>query len=173
MKIILLITKETLIKTEVCNYSRSARDNEVSRRIILHTDYWRTQWPAAPKCSYQTAAAACPRGLSVDYWPAFGRRTVSDKLWCVLIACIVVRIRACIKLRAKLLEHKHTCTHWSAVFFIPLPLLPRLPIDSANWAEKHSLLSALQRSQWGVDWVGSVLAVTVLRSAVCVFREGQ
>ena len=38
MKIIRLITMETLIKTEVCNYSRSARHNGDSRRIILHTD---------------------------------------------------------------------------------------------------------------------------------------
>lgn len=47
MKIILLITMETLIKTEVCNYSRSARDNGDSRRIILHTDTdaWSDQWP--------------------------------------------------------------------------------------------------------------------------------
>lgn len=37
MKIILRITMETLIKTEVCNYSRSAQDNGDSRRIILHT----------------------------------------------------------------------------------------------------------------------------------------
>lgn len=29
---------ETLIKTKVCNYSRSAQDNGDSRRIILHTD---------------------------------------------------------------------------------------------------------------------------------------
>ncbi len=97
MKIILLITMGTLIKTEVCNYSRSAQDNGDSRRIILHTttDYWRMQWPVAPKCSSvnQTAAAACLSGLSVDYWPAFRRRAVSDKLWCVLIACLVVRMR--------------------------------------------------------------------------------
>lgn len=38
MKIILLITMETLIKTKVCNYSRSAQDNGVSRRTIQHTD---------------------------------------------------------------------------------------------------------------------------------------
>lgn len=38
MKIILLITMETLIKTEVCNYSRSAQDNGDCWRIILHTD---------------------------------------------------------------------------------------------------------------------------------------
>lgn len=37
-KIILLITMETLIKTEVCNYSKSAQDNGDSWRIILHRD---------------------------------------------------------------------------------------------------------------------------------------
>lgn len=38
MKIILLITMETLIKTEVCNYSGSVQNNRVSGRMILHTD---------------------------------------------------------------------------------------------------------------------------------------
>lgn len=49
MKIILAITMETLIKTEVCNYSRYTQDNGDSREIILHTaqttDTWTDQWP--------------------------------------------------------------------------------------------------------------------------------
>lgn len=62
-------------------------------------------------------------------------------------------------------------THALIYRFIPLPSLSPLSIDSANLAEKHSLLSVLQRSQWGVGWVGSELFVAALRSAVCVLRE--
>lgn len=59
MKIILLITMETLIKTKVCNYSRSAQDNGVSRRTIQHTDYWCKEWPLAQSNCCMSVSVTC------------------------------------------------------------------------------------------------------------------
>lgn len=138
--------------------------------LTQSTDTRSDQWP--PKCSSvnQTFAAACLSVIFRLLTKLFRKITVSDKLWCVLIASIVVWVRpkeigsALNKGQScSTLPQIHTCTHWSTIF-IPLPLLSPPSIDSANRAEKHYLLSVLQRSEWGVGWVGCELAVTDMRS---------
>lgn len=147
----------TLIKTEVCNYSRSAQDNGASRRSTPHTDT-DMEWPVDHKCSSvnQTAAAACLYRLSVDDWPAFRRITVSDKLWCVLIARIVVRVRPKeFQIKGKVAVHSHTNTH----AHIDLLSLSHSPCCSRYLSilqteQKNTLCFQLQRSWWGVTELG-------------------
>lgn len=162
MKIILLITMETLIKTEECNCSRSAWNNGVSWRTIQH----------------KLLMHRVTSGSEMLFCDCLGYLWVIDQsleelcqihfdaCWCLYSGLSVGQRH--IKGKVAVCSHAHT--HWSAVLSLS-PCCPRC-LSILQTRQKNSLLSVLQRSEWGVEWVGSEL-VTVLRSALCVLRESH